>query len=109
MQESKSLFLQLNKTDYPQIDEFGRPLEGDRIYIDESTGEHIILRFIHGFLNGDSFDENGNFLMQNPAVEGGGHLEYWRNNKLHRDDDEPAVITNGFRDKEWWENGERKK
>ena len=109
MQESKSLFLKLNKNDYQQTDEFGIPLEGDRLYIDDSTGERMILRFINGLLNGDSFDENGNFLMQNPAVEGAGHLEYWRANKLHRDDGEPAVITNGFRDKEWWENGERLK
>jgi len=106
--ESKSIFIQLNNTDKQQIGENGLPINGAVFYAnDYDSGKKTILRFIDGFLDGDIFDENGNFIMQKPAVEGNGHLEYWRKNKLHRDNNEPAVCTNGFTEKEWWENGVR--
>lgn len=57
-------------------------------------------------LDGDSFDRNGTLLAQ-PAVErpSDGHLEYWRQGKLHRDGGEAAVIASGFTQKEYWVNG----
>ncbi len=106
--ESKSIFIQLNNTDKQQIGENSLPINGAVFYADDyDNGKKTILRFIDGYLDGDVFDENGKFVMQQPAVEGKGHLEYWRKNKLHRDNNEPAVCTNGFIEKEWWENGVR--
>lgn len=108
MEETKSLFIQLNKTDHQQIGEDGKPINGTVLYAaDYDNGEKTILRFIDGFLDGDVFDSNGNFIMQKPAVDGKGHQEYWRKNKLHRDNGEPAVYAEGFKIREWWKDGER--
>jgi hypothetical protein len=38
-------------------------------------------------------------------VEGPGHLEYWREGKLHRDNGLPAVCSRGFHHREWWTEG----
>lgn len=108
MEESKSLFIHLNNTDHQQTDALGNPLNGTVFYADDyDNGKKTILRFINGYLDGDAFDPDGKFLMQNPAVEGQGHIEYWRQNKLHKDNGEPAISTKGFSVKEWWENGRR--
>lgn len=109
MEESKSIFIQFNGTNKQQVDSDGNLLNGTVLYAsDYDNGKKTILRFIDGFLDGDVFDEYGNFVMQNPAVEGTGHLEFWRKNKLHRDNEEPAVLAEGFSIKEWWESGIRK-
>ena len=50
---------------------------------------------------------DGRLITVKPAVEKEGHIEFWRQNKLHRQDGEPAVISEGFAVKEWWENGIR--
>lgn len=46
-------------------------------------------------------------LIVQPAVETEGHIEYWRNGKLHRDNGLPAISTNDFSEEEWWENNNR--
>ena len=90
MKDSKSIFLFLNNTDKQQLDADGIPLNGARV-----------------FLDGDLFDTKGNLIMQRPAVDTDGHIEYWREGKLHRDDGLEAVYTDGFTTKEYWENGIR--
>lgn len=108
MKESKSIFIKYNNTDIKSFDENGNPLDGERILADGyDRGKIILLRFRNGFLDGDIFDRKGNLVMQKPAVETGGHQEFWRKNKLHRDNGEPAVYAEGFSAKEWWENGNR--
>ena len=101
MMAYKSMFLEHNNTQGKFTDENGKPLEGVRIGEDKQT----ILRFRNGWLDGDIIGENGNLITVKPAVERQGHLEYWRKNKLHRDDNLPAVISDDFTHKEYWENG----
>lgn len=108
MSDSKSKFIHLNNTDIKQLDDDGKPLNGIRIYADDfDNGMKTILRFRNGFLDGDLFNNSGELVLQKPAVESEGHQEYWRKNKLHRDNGEPAVYSEGFKEKEWWENGVR--
>ena len=108
MSDSKSKFIHINNTDIKQLDDDGKPLNGIRIYADDfDNGMKTILRFRNGFLDGDLFNNSGELVLQKPAVESEGHQEYWRENKLHRDNGEPAVYSNGFKDKEWWEYGEK--
>lgn len=108
MKDSKSIFLFLNNTDKQQLDADGIPLNGARVYAEDyKNGKYTILRFIDGFLDGDLFDTKGNLIMQRPAVDTDGHIEYWREGKLHRDDGLEAVYTDGFTTKEYWENGIR--
>lgn len=108
MKESKSKFIEYNNTQRKSYDENGNPLNGERILSDDyDNGKITLVRFINGFLDGDVFDKNGKFVMQKPAVESNGHQEYWRQNKLHRDNGEPSVYAEGFSVKEWWENGNR--
>lgn len=102
--KSKSLFIEQNNSQSLFSNE-NEILNGTQIAEDMKT----ILRFRNGFLDGDVFDEEGKLCEVRPAVEGPGHLEYWRQNKLHRDNDEPAVISDGFSWKEWWVKGERVK
>jgi hypothetical protein len=68
------------------------------------TKDGFIHRFIGGLLDGDYYLKDGSRAAL-PAVEGPGHLEFWREGKLHLDNKLPAVYSNGFRHKEWWENG----
>lgn len=106
MENTKSLFININNLNKKQLDENGLPLNGLKIYAkDYNNGKKTILRFIDGFLDGDQFDEFGNLLRQKPAVETDGHVEYWRKNKLHRDNGEPAVLSDNFKTKEYWEDG----
>lgn len=103
-----SRFFEYNRSDRKAVDEYGSPLEGQRLLKESlESGENVILRFHNGLLDGDVFDDNGNFVMQKPAVDAPGHQEYWRKNCLHRDGGEPAVYSQGFSLREWWENGER--
>jgi hypothetical protein len=83
-------------------DKEGRPLEGTVI-----TEDGIIRRFRNGLLDGDSYTPEGKRITQ-PAVEGPGHLEYWREGKLHRDQGLPAVSSRGFHCREWWVEGVRR-
>ena len=108
MEKSASMFLNVNNTNSIQKDENGNPCEGIRLLADAyDNGKRVILRFRNGMLDGDLFDNEGNLVVQKPAVEAEGHQEYWRANRLHRDNGEPAVYSNGFTEKEWWENGNR--
>lgn len=108
MKNSVSLFIEYNNTNKISHNENGKPLEGMFVHADSyDEGKRVILRFRNGMLDGDVFDKDGNLIMQKPAVEAEGHQEYWRANKLHRDNDEPAVYSEGFKIKEYWINGER--
>lgn len=102
--ESLSKYIRYNGTEEQWTDENGALLEGPRLSEDKKT----ILRFRHGFLDGDVY-RDGVFVMQKPAVEGTGHLEYWRKNKLHRDGGLEAVCSKGFSVREFWSNGIRQK
>jgi transcriptional regulator with XRE-family HTH domain len=108
-QNSSSLYIHMNGKDTKINDEYDNPLNGWRI--DEVTydnhGKTIILRFKNGYLDGDEFDESGKYLGARPAVETEGHIEYWRKGCLHRDGKQPAIITNGFRNFEFWKKGKR--
>jgi len=84
-------------------DENGNPLNGTRI----SEDKKIIYRFRNGMLDGDIFSESGKFLMQKPAIETSGHIEYRRKNLLHRENGLPAVSAKGFAKREYWINGIR--
>lgn len=103
MEKTLSLYQKINGTDFRQTDENGNILNGTRIGEDGKT----ILRFRDGLLDGDVFNSNGKLIVTKPAVECGGHQEYWRHNKLHRDGGLPAVLSNGLKDKEWWIDGVR--
>ena len=102
--ESKSLFLEYNMTKRRFLNLKGEPLEGVQISKDKKT----IYRFRNGFLDGDVYDIDGRFITVKPAVEAPGHIEYWRQNKIHRDKNEAAVISEKFTIKEYWENGIQK-
>jgi hypothetical protein len=97
---SQSYHLESNGANDVCRDRAGQPLEGSVI-----TGDGIIRRFHEGLLDGDSYTPEGKRITQ-PAVEGPGHLEYWREGCLHRDGGLPAVAAKGFSDKEWWVEGE---
>lgn len=102
--ETKSLFWKKD-TIIQSKDENGNPAEGTRLFITPS-GEEFYLRFRNGFLDGDSYTKDGKLVVQ-PAVEGAGHIEYWREGKLHRDGGLEAVYAEGFSVKEYWINNER--
>lgn len=103
--ETKSLFYVDSETIIKSTDENGNPAEGTRITIKD--GKEVIMRFRNGLLDGDSYTRDGKLIVQ-PAVETEGHIEYWREGKLHRDDGLEAVSTDGFTIKEYWENGIKK-
>lgn len=102
--ETKSLFYVDSETVIRSYDENGNLAEGTRMTV--KNDKEIILRFRHGLLDGDSFTKDGKLIVQ-PAVETEGHIEYWREGKLHRDDGLEAVYTDGFTTKEYWEKGIR--
>lgn len=102
--ETKSLFYVDSETVIRSYDENGNLAEGTRMTV--KNDKEIILRFRHGLLDGDSFSKDGKLIVQ-PAVETEGHIEYWREGKLHRDDGLEAVYTDGFTTKEYWEKGIR--
>ena len=108
-QESASLYLYANGSDIKKYDENNIPSNGYRIVekIFDTQGKIIVLRFRNGYLDGDEFDDNGNFIGTRPAVETVGHIEYWRNGFLHRDGKQPAIITNRFKTFEFWTQGKR--
>lgn len=102
--ETKSLFYVDSETVIRSYDENGNLAEGTRMTV--KNDKEIILRFRHGLLDGDSFTKDGKLIVQ-PAIETEGHIEYWREGKLHRDDGLEAVYTDGFTTKEYWEKGIR--
>jgi hypothetical protein len=97
---SKSERLAWNYTHQKIRDAYFIPVDGIKQYLKS----HLIQRFIDGFLDGDTFTGSGKLLVK-PAYEEGGHLEYWRNGLLHRDNNQPAVISRNGKIKEWWFNG----
>lgn len=103
--ESLSVFDSYNNQEHRFVDENGEYLDGVRMVPVEGYSSLFIVRFRDGLIDGDIYNENGNFMKVMPAVEGPGHVEYWRKGKLHRDDEEAAVITEGFRVKQYWYNG----
>jgi hypothetical protein len=96
---SKSYHLESNGQGDICADTSGNPLEGTVV-----TEDGIIRRFHRGLLDGDSYTPEGKRITQ-PAVEGPGHLEYWREGRIHRDNGLPAVSADGFTRKEWWVDG----
>jgi hypothetical protein len=100
-EESRSLHIESNNKKEVCRDAKGKPLEGTLI-----DTEGIIHRFRGGFLDGDVEGSGGKFSVF-PAVEWNGHLEYWRQGALHRDNGLPAVVSEGFEVKEWWDEGIR--
>ncbi|MBR2108303.1 MAG: hypothetical protein IJ937_13665 [Treponema sp.] len=108
---SLSKYLQFNNQSIQIFDKFGNPLNGctidDKAY--DIHSKIIILRFRNGYLDGDEFDESGNYVATRPAVETFGHIEYWREGYIHRDAGEAAIISNGFKTYEYWENGKQVK
>lgn len=103
--ETKSLYWKDEKTLIRSFDEEGKPAHGIRLQKGKD-GKTIILRFINGLLDGDFMEDGINIVVQ-PAVETEGHVEYWRKGMLHRDDGLPAVSSDGFTVKEYWENNKR--
>ena len=93
-------YLHLNGTNIRQVNENSSPKNGEFLQKIKT-----ILQF-KWFLDGDIDTING--LIVKPAVEGPGHQEYWRENKLHRDDEMPAVVSNGLSLREYWVNGVKK-
>ena len=95
--QSRSLFDTDEQNEYLGAD--GLPLEGTVLDSDGSISgvKNCILRFQNGYLDGG----------QQPAVVCKGHVEYWKNGLLHRDDDLAAVSTDGFTVHEYWRNGKR--
>lgn len=102
---SDSLFWIDENSTITSKDENGNPAEGTRLFISDD-GKNVITRWKNGFLDGDSIGPGGKVVVQ-PAVEADGHLEYWRNGKLHRDGNLPAVSTSGFSKEEWWNENRR--
>ncbi len=97
---SKSLFIKQNNKNCVFKDSFGNVLTGTVVIpADESsTGAEIIIRLNDmGLLHSDVM----------PAVETVGHIEFWKNGSLHRANNLPAVCADGFRIKEYWENGKK--
>lgn len=108
MAEKKSLskYIYYNCKDIVFQDENGNVINGVKLDSEEyEKGNSVILRFKDGYLDGDSTDEKGNLKTQLPAVEGENHQEYWRHNKLHRDNGLPAVISGKPPKYEWWIDG----
>lgn len=103
--ETNSLFWKDEDTAIRSFAEDGSPCEGTRI-CKGRDGNDVILRFRNGLLDGDSFLRDGRRITQ-PAVETEGHVEYWREGMLHRDDGLAAVASNGFSEKEFWEHNKR--
>ena len=107
--ESKSLYIQQNNSNSIHLDDYGRPMNEVRVDAEafEKRNQKIILRFRNGLLDGDIYVD-GKYVRTKPAVDApGGHLEYWREGKLHRDGGLAAVISDGFQYKEYWINGIR--
>jgi hypothetical protein len=99
MASSKSYHFESNGRGDICADTGGNPLEGTVV-----TEDGIIRRFHRGLLDGDSYTPEGKRITQ-PAVEGPGHLEYWREGRIHRDAGLPAVCADGFAHREWWVDG----
>ena len=76
---SDSYHIESNGTSDLCRDKNGRLLEGTVI-----TEDGVIRRFHKGLLDGDSWTAEGRRITQ-PAVGCPGHLEYWREGRLHRD------------------------
>lgn len=100
--ESKSFFIQHNGTGTVWTDWNGSKLTGTSVVKTEDVGLEkggwLVLRFDDdGLLDGGG----------RPAVEGAGHLEYWKHGVLHRDYNLPAVVADNYHTKEQWKNGKR--
>lgn len=112
MEEEKSLskYIYYNCKNIVCQDGDGNVMNGAKLDSEAyARNEVIIVRFRNGCIDGDIFDSNGIFKMALPAVEGRNHQEYWRQNKLHRDNGLPAVISGDPVQYEYWENGVRQK
>jgi hypothetical protein len=101
--EKLSIHIESNGKKDKCRDKSGKPLEGSVI-----TADNFVHRFRDGLLDGTITTDEGLTIVQ-PAVEGPGHLEYWKEGKIHRDDGLPAVISEGLKRREWWVNGELEK
>ena len=97
---SKSLFIKQNNKKCVFKSPDGKVLTGTVIIPAEESpsGAEIIIRLNDfGLLNSENM----------PAVETVGHIEFWKNGSLHRDNHLPAVCAAGFKIKEYWENGKK--
>jgi hypothetical protein len=95
--KSKGRRLEWNYERRRVTDGRGRPVDGVEKYKDIK----IVMRFRWGRLDGDP--DRGKVVR--PAYEEEGHLEYWRDGLMHRDNGSPAVISENGAVREWWVNG----
>lgn len=103
-----SRYVFYNLKDIVNQDDDGNVINGPKLDAEEyAKGNSTLLHFRDGYLDGDVFDQNGNFIEQRPAVESKNHQEYWRHNKLHRDGGLPAIISGEPAQFEWWVDGVR--
>ena len=101
------MYIEHNNSNIVTLDGNGHPMNDTRIDADAfDQGKKIILRFRNGLLDGDIY-VNDRYITTKPAVETTGHVEYWRQGKLHRDGGLAAVSSCGFTTKEFWEDGQR--
>ena len=107
MKESLSMYIQHNNSNVVTLDDLGHPMNETRLDANAlDQGKKIILRFRNGLLDGDIY-LNDQYITTKPAVETSGHIEYWREGKLHRDNGLAAVSSCGFTKKEFWKDGVR--
>jgi hypothetical protein len=98
-EQSHSRYIESNGGEELCRDEKRNPLNGEIF-----TQDGFIHRFFGGLLDGDTKTGAGT-VSALPAVEGPGHLEWWRSGRLHRDNGLPAVVSDNFQHQEWWEQG----
>jgi len=97
----RSLYFSVNGKNIIFLDSNKTPRNGTFFAPDGKT----IVRFKDGLIDGDVYDSEGKLRRVSPAIESYGHIEFWRQGKLHRDGDLPAISTNKFTVKEYWKNG----
>lgn len=98
--DSLSRYLKLDGIKEIKNDADGKPFTGIVLDTDGST----VLRYRNGLLDGDVY-ENEKLVEVVPAVNAALHTEYWREGKIHRDGEYPAVTDNGST--EIWHDGNR--
>lgn len=109
-EESLSKYLYYNCKDIVCQDGDGNIMNGAKLdSAAYANNEVIVIRFRNGCIDGDVFNDDGTFKMALPAIEGKNHQEYWRKNKIHRDNGLPAIISGEPAQFEYWVDGVRQK
>lgn len=112
MKEEKTLsrYIYYNCKNIVCQDDNGNVINGMKLDSEDyNNGTVTVLRFRNGYLDGDVFNEDGTLKLTLPAVESQNHQEFWRQNKLHRDNGLPAIVSGDPAQKEYWVNGIRQK